>query len=123
VLISPSVYYADYVAKLGFPKQQIFHVANCIDFDRLHRGAQKQQTYDFLAFGGFYYTKGLDVLLDSCRILIQRGLHFRVGIVGYEGTWRFIQNQYAELLPYICQLEPSENVSQFYLNAGTFFKH
>ena len=120
MLISPSAYYADYVTRLGFPKQQIFHVANCIDFDRLHREAPKQQIYDFLIFGGFYYIKGLDVLLDSCRILLQRGFRFRVAIVGYEDTWRFIQNQYSELLPYICQLEPSENVSQFYLNSGTF---
>lgn len=120
VLISPSTYYADYVKKLGFPGQKIHIVDNCVHFDRLHKQEAAKKQWDFLIFGGFYRIKGLDVLLEGCRILIEKGYQFRVGIVGYPETWTFIREHYSDVLPVVSLLEPQEDVSCFYNGAKTF---
>ena len=120
VLISPSAYYADYVNKLGFPQKQTHLVDNCIDFSRLDRGVPKEKKWDFLLFGGFYRIKGLDVLLDSCRLLVKQGHQFKVGIVGYPDTWSYVRDHYSDLMPVIELLEPREDVSWFYAGADTF---
>ena len=119
-LISPSEYYADYVAKLGFPKKQIHYVPNAIDFSRLRRESGREKEYDFLIFGGFYRIKGLDILLDACRLLSRKGLLFRIGLVGYPDTWKYVDENYGDLTDCVIRLEPNEDVSRFYQKAGAF---
>lgn len=119
ILISPNDYYSDMVAGWGFPEKQIHHVDNAVDFSRLKKET-KEKVYDFLVFGGFYQVKGLDVLMDACSLLKQRGVQFRLGVVGYPDTWRFLDERYPELEGQICRLEPSEDVSGFYNAAGAF---
>ena len=121
VLVSPSRYYADYTVKLGFPPDNIYVVENCIDFKRLTSNlVSRGKKYDFLAFGGFYRIKGLDVLLDAARILANKKYKFTIGIVGYPETWKFIDQNYSDLESYIIREEPAENVSQFYNLADVF---
>jgi glycosyltransferase involved in cell wall biosynthesis len=119
VLISPNDYYSNYVAALGFPEKQIFHVDNGVEFTRMNK-EEREKEYDFLVFGGFYRIKGLDVLMDACRILRGKGISYRLGVVGYPDTWRFLDENYPDLHRQICRLEPSENVSDFYNAASVF---
>lgn len=118
-LISPNDHYSNMVAGWGFPAKQIFHVDNAVDFSRLKR-ENREKEYDFLVFGGFYRVKGLDVLMDACRILKGREIIFRLGVVGYPDTWRFLEEHYPDLDGCIERLEPSEDVSRFYNAAGCF---
>ncbi len=120
VLLSPNDYYSDYVAKLGFRKEQIRHVDNGLDFSRLQRGDKPQKRWDFFAYGGFWKIKGLDVIAGACRILKDRGHDFRVGIVGYPQTWEWLDENCPELDGVIERLEPSQQVSRFYESAGAF---
>lgn len=119
VLISPNDYYSRYVAALGFVEDRIIHVDNGVEFSRLKREDRKKE-YDFLVFGGFYRIKGLDVLMDACRILKDKGNQFCLGVVGYPDTWRFLEESYPDLQDYIRKLEPSEDVSGFYNDAEGF---
>lgn len=119
VLISPNDYYSKYVADLGFPKGQILHVDNAVEFSRLKKEDREKQ-YDFLVFGGFYRIKGLDVLMDACRILKEKGTRFRLGVVGYPDTWRFLEENYPDLQGCVQRLEPSEDVSGFYNAAAGY---
>ena len=118
-LISPNDHYSSMVAAWGFPGGRIIHVDNAVEFSRLHR-ENKEIEYDFLVFGGFYRIKGLDVLMDACRILRDKGVDFRLGVVGYPDTWRFLEDNYPELKGNIRKLEPSEDVSGFYNAAGAY---
>ena len=121
VLISPSRYYADYVVQMGFPSNNVYIVDNCLDCSRLAKDEpQRDIKYDFLVYGGFYEIKGLDVVLDAARMLAQKGYRFSIGIVGYQKTWTYIDENYADLENYIIREEPSENVSQFYRSARVF---
>lgn len=114
-LLSPSSYYAKYVENLGFNKKNIHVIPNCIDTNRLKSNSFLQpQKVDFLTFGGFYKTKGLDILLNSCRILKQRGFTFKLGIIGYPATWDYIKENYSDITEHLLQLQPSENVYNFY---------
>ena len=118
VLISPNSYYSDYVVKIGFNGKNVRVVDNCIDLSRLsYKNSEKK--YDFLIFGGFYYTKGLDVLLNACRML-KKECSFKLGIVGYKDTWKWIDDNYGDLSDVICRVEPNENVSELYNSAGVF---
>lgn len=117
VLISPNDYYSAKVAAWGFPKNAIIHVDNALEFSRLKK-EKREKEYDFLVFGGFYRIKGLDVLLDACRILKEKGIVFRLGVVGYPDTWKFFEENYVDLVEYIQRLEPAENVSGYYNAAG-----
>lgn len=119
VLISPNDYYSDMVAAWGFPKNAIIHVDNAVEFSRLKK-QKEEKKYDFLTFGGFYRIKGLDILLDACRILKEKGLQFQLGVVGYPDTWRFLEEHYPDLAQTIHRLEPGEDVSGFYNAAGCF---
>lgn len=119
-LISPSAYYAEYVINLGFSSKRVRVINNCIDIDRLKIDGQVKKKFDFLAFGGFYYTKGLDILLNSCRILKNKQIYCRLGIVGYETTWNWIEINYPDLKEYIEKLQPEEDVSSFYNLASVF---
>lgn len=119
VLISPNDYYSAMVAGWGFPKKKIIHVDNALDFSRLKK-ENSEKKYDFLVFGGFYRIKGLDVLMDACRILKEREIKFSLGVVGYPDTWRFLEENYSDLDDIIQKLEPSEDVSGFYNAAGGF---
>lgn len=119
VLISPNDYYSAMAADWGFPKERICHVDNAVEFSRLKK-EEREKEYDFLVFGGFYRIKGLDVLMDACRILKEKGTSFRLGVVGYPDTWDFLEGNYPDLKENIQRLEPSEDVSGFYNAAGGF---
>ena len=118
-LISPNGYYSDMVAGWRFPRKQIVHVDNAVDFSRL-RIENKEKKLDFLVFGGFYQINGLDVLMDACRILREKQMDFQVGVVGYADTWRFLDDKYPDQETVVNRLEPSENVSEFYNTATVF---
>lgn len=123
ILLSPNPFYAEYVENIGFNNENIRIIPNCIDINRL---TQKElsntlnEKVDFLTFGGFYKIKGLDVLLNSCRILKAQGFTFRLGIVGYNSTWDYIQENYSDVTDCILQWQPSENVQAFYNAANTY---
>lgn len=119
-LISPNAFYSDYVVRLGFNKTSVKLVNNCIDTDRLNAKPDAEKQFDFFAFGGFYHVKGLDVLLDACRILAARKSQWKLGIVGYEDTWKWIEANYSDLNSYMERLNPSENVSDFYNQTAVF---
>ena len=118
-LISPNDYYSNMVAAWGFPREQIVHVDNAVDFTRLRKETAAKEL-DFLAFGGFYRIKGLDILMDACRILKEKGVDFRLGVVGYPDTWSFLDQNYPDLKTVVNKLEPSEDVSGFYNAAKVF---
>lgn len=120
VMISPNRYYADYTVRLGFPKKQIHIVENCIDCNRLQSPQPKPRQYDFLVFGGFYRIKGLDILMDACRILHKAGQEFTVAIVGYPETWKYLDENYPDLTQRTARLAPSEAVCDFYDSARIF---
>lgn len=119
-LLSPNDFYSDYVAKLGFPKDRIFHVDNGLDFRRLQRQEIPDKKWEFFAYGGFWKIKGLDVIAKACRILKDREHDFRVGIVGYPQTWQWLDENFPDWNTCIERLEPSQQVSQFYESAGAF---
>lgn len=119
-LISPNEYYANYVADLGFPAKNISIVPNCIDFKRLKKQNIAKKTHDFLVFGGFFYIKGLDILLDACRILVKKGKQFSLGVVGYADTWNWIDSNYPDLNQIIHRIAPSEDVLSFYESSKVF---
>ncbi len=122
-LLSPNLFYAKYVEKLGFKKANIRIIPNCIDTNRLiqpGKTTESKEKLDFLTFGGFYKIKGLDILLDACRKLKQQDLNFHLGIVGYPETWEYIAENYSDVSDFIVKLSPSENVLEFYNSANTF---
>lgn len=120
ILVSPSAYYANYVAKLGFPKMNIRLVENCINLTRLQQTQRNIDSCDFLVFGGFYYIKGLDVLLDACRILKSQKKEFLVGIVGYHDTWEWINKNYSDVKSKLSLIEPTEDVVALYNSTKIF---
>ena len=120
VLLSPNPFYADYVRNIGFNKKNIRVIPNCIDINRLYEKESLNEKVDFLTFGGFYKIKGLDILLNSCRILKQQGLTFRLGVVGYEETWQYIDENYSDMCDCLVKWKPSENVASFYNSANTY---
>lgn len=119
-LVSPSAYYADYVIGLGYNKKNTRVIANCIDLKRLEEPETVETRYDFLVFGGFYYIKGLDILLDACRILKNKKKKFCVGVVGYKDTWNWIENQYPDINDCFVRLNPTEQVSLLYESVKVF---
>lgn len=121
VMISPNRFYADYTVKLGFPAKQIHIVDNCIDCRRLESTEQPQKKqYDFFVYGGFYRVKGLDILMDACRLLASKELPFTVGIVGYPDTWKYLDENYPDLTNRLIRQTPSEDVSAFYDSTRVF---
>lgn len=120
ILISPNPYYSNYTVSLGFPKDQVRIVPNCIDCERLSSQTKTEKQYDFLIFGGFYRVKGLDIMMDACRILHQKGHRFTVAVVGYPETWDYLDNTYPDAVEHIVRLTPSENVCAFYDSAKFF---
>lgn len=120
LLVSPNEYYTDYVISLGFNRKNAKNINNCIDISRLHKDSDRQNICDFLVFGGFYYIKGLDILLDACRILVGNSIKFKLGIVGYDDTWHWIDENYYDLSEVIVRIRPNENVSDFYNGTRVF---
>ena len=120
VMISPNRYYADYTVSLGFPEKNVRIVDNCIDTARLSSGETIAKQYDFLVFGGFYKTKGLDILMDACRTLCKDGQDFKLAIVGYPQTWEYLDSAYPDMACCTLRLAPSENVWAFYDSAKAF---
>lgn len=120
VLISPNKFYSDYVVRLGFDPQKVKLVNNCINTERLDVQPDTPKLYDFFAFGGFYHVKGLDVLLDACRLLSIREKNWKLGIVGYEDTWKWMDKYYPDLDSHVKRLHPSESVSDFYNQSAVF---
>lgn len=120
ILISPSRYYAEYVINLGYRKKNSRVIANCIDLKRIEKSEALDRKYDFLVFGGFYYIKGLDILLDACRILKNEKKRFCVGIVGYQDTWNWIENQYPDIDDRFVRIDPTEKVNSLYQSAKVF---
>ncbi|MBR4863355.1 MAG: glycosyltransferase family 4 protein [Oscillospiraceae bacterium] len=120
IMISPNRYYADYTVSLGFPEKNVHIVDNCIDCSRLVSREALTKQYDFLVFGGFYKTKGLDILMDACRMLHKAGRSFKLAIVGYPQTWEYLDATYPDMACCTVRLAPSENVSAFYDSAKVF---
>ncbi len=120
LLVSPNEYYANYVVKLGFPERNIRLAENCIDLTRLKQTKKSTVCYDFLVFGGFYYIKGLDILLDACRILKSQNKEFLVGIVGYHDTWEWINMNYSDVKSKLYLIEPTEEIVTLYDSTKVF---
>lgn len=120
ILIAPNKFYSDYVVRLGFDCNRVNLVNNCIDTERLNIQPDTLKQFDFFAFGGFYYVKGLDILLDACRLLSARNSNWKLGIVGYEDTWKWMDKNYSDLDSHIERLHPNENVSYFYNRTSVF---
>ena len=118
LLISTNKYYAEQLTKLGFKRYNIRVVENCINFERLHY-SKKDKKYDFLIFGGFYHIKGLDVVLEACR-LIKDKYKFKLGIVGYDKTWEWIDENYKDLYDVIETIKPQENINDLYNSSEVF---
>lgn len=119
-LISPSRHYANRVAELGFDNSRIRELANCINVRRLKYDGSVLPKYDFLIFGGFYQVKGLDILLNACRILRSRYSGWTVGVVGYDSTWDWVDKNYADLESFIQKLPPSKDISKYYNESSVF---
>lgn len=118
ILISTSEYYARKLTEIGFKNDNIRFVENCVDFSRLYF-EQKKKKYDFLIFGGFYYKKGLDVALEACRLLKDK-YKYKLGIVGYDKTWEWIDEKYKDLSNVIETIKPQENINDLYNSSGVF---
>jgi glycosyltransferase involved in cell wall biosynthesis len=80
--ICVSNFLLDLMIKLDLEaKENLVRIPNGVDTNSF-RPLKREKIYDIAFVGNFYWVKGLDVLLQSLRILNQRGLQLRVALAG-----------------------------------------
>src|SRR5262249_16198140 len=111
--------------KLGVPRSLVRVVYSGVDSTILYPPAMDVKRDKTILFAGnLVPVKGIEVLIDACAQLQQRGVQFQSKIVGQGSLHRPLQNQISRLkLPDCVELVgplPLEQLADRYRSAGVF---
>lgn len=121
-LLSVADRYRDLVVGQDFPEKQTRIILNGIDLKRVCTDNCPKKEYEFIAFGWDFERKGVDLILDACRILWQEGRMFRMMMNGGSDMKdRILDHLKCSVLPEGFMVgEPIDNVAELYGSAKAF---